>query len=369
MKTMRTVLSIAGVITCLVLLGACSPSGETAVQEKERQIPVRILHVEQQELPLAVESVGRLAPHREVTLSAEVSGVVAAYHADVGDRVKAGQELVTLDATDYRLALQEAEANYEMALSRLNLAKKMYERAQTLLPRKVITPDDFDKFEAEYVSAGASMSRVKVLVDIAKERLDKTRIRSSFDGLVEARMVEIGQMLGSGQPVFTVADLTPVRVKIYLSEKDYVLLDPTDPVAVTLEAFPETVMTGRIDRIGIKADDRTNTFGVEILLENPNLSLKAGMTARTRIILRVETNAVLIPQSTVQYKRDRQEVFVVGPGQRAEPRTVTLGRAVGGRIQILSGLAPGDQLIVTGGQYLRPGDNVLITAFGQAAAK
>lgn len=366
---MRIVWSIIGLSICLLLLGGCSPSGETAVQEKEQAIPVRIVHVTQETLPWVVESVGRLAPQREVTLSAEVSGVVAAYHADVGDRVKAGQVLVALDATDYRLALQEAEANHEMAVSRLNLAKKMYERAQTLLPRKVITPDDFDKVEAEYISAGAAMSRVKVLVDVAKERLDKTRIRSSFDGLVEARLIEIGQMLGSGQPVMTVADLNSMRLKIHLAEKDYVHLDPQDVVAITLEAFPEKAVKGRIDRIGIKADDRTNTFAVEILLQNPDVVLKAGMTARTRITIRVEPNAVLIPQSTVQYKRDRQEVFVVGSGQRAEPRAVTLGRSVDGRIQILSGLTPGDQLIVSGGQYLRPGDSVLITAFGQAGEK
>jgi RND family efflux transporter MFP subunit len=366
---MRIFLFIIGLSICLIMLGACSPSAETAVQEKASSISVRIMHVERQELPLVIASVGRLAPNREVTLASEISGVVASYHADIGDRVKEGQILLRIDPTDYRLALMEAEASLAIAESRLDLARKVYERAKTLLPKKVITPDDFDKSEADYLAAVASMKHATVLVDIAKERLDKTQIRSPFDALVAGRMIEMGQMIGAGQPTLTVADLTSMRVKIYLAEKDYVQLDRKNPVSITVEAYPGSNITGRIDRIGIQADERTNTFGVEILLDNPGILLKAGMTARVRITAQILHDAILIPQSTVQYKKDREEVFVVGPEHRAEVRRVALGRATGDLIQILSGLVPGDQLIVSGGQYLKPGDNVLITAFGQAGTK
>jgi RND family efflux transporter MFP subunit len=350
-------------------LVACSPQAETAVQETVSPVSVRIMHIERQEFPLVVESVGRLIPNREVTLAAEVSGVVESFHTDVGKPVKKGQLLLKIDSTDYRLALMEAEAGLAIAESRLNLAKKVYERSKTLLPRKVITPDDFDKSEAEYLAAGASMKRATVLVDIARERFDKTKIRSPFDALTAERMIEVGQMIGAGQPVLTVVDLMPVRVKIYLSEKDYVQLDRDDPVSIMVEAFPEADVTGRIDRIDIKADERTNTFGVEILLDNPDFLLKAGMTARVRITVDTVNDAILIPQSTVQYKRDRQEVFVVGTEQRAEPRQVKLGRAKDDTIHVLDGLVPGDQLVVSGGQYLKSGDEVLITAFGRAGMK
>lgn len=363
---MRSLIGIVVLGYFLALAAACSPSAETAVEATQQPVPVRILHIKTQELPLIVEAVGRLASDREVTVAAEIAGLVKTYHADVGDQVRKGQVLVEIDDTDYRLALKEAEANREIAESRLNLSRKVYERAKTLLPRKVITPDDFDKAEAEYVSAAASMSRVKVLVDIAEERLAKTRIRCPFSGLVAERKIEIGQMVGSGRPVMTVVDLMPMRAVIYLSEKEYVQLDKQDPVTVMVEPYPDRKMKGRIDRIGIRADDRTNTFGVEILLDNPHFLLKTGMTARVWIVAQVIHDAVLIPQSTVLYKKDRKEVFVVGKQQRAEVRRVTLGRSLGDRIQILSGLSPGDQLIVSGGQYLKPDDKVLITAFGQA---
>ena len=140
-------------VSVTLLLAACSPPGERSVQEEEKSIPVRIMEIRNRDLPLVVESVGRLIPNREVTLSAEVGGVVDAYEADTGDRVESGQTLVRLDATDYRLALMEAEANLAVAQARLDASEKNFERSKNLLPGNVITPDAFEKSEAEFKSA------------------------------------------------------------------------------------------------------------------------------------------------------------------------------------------------------------------------
>ena len=321
------------------------------------------------QLPLVSEVVGRLTPNREVILAAEVGGVITGYDVDTGDKVEKGKVLVRLDPADYRLALKEAEANFTVAQTRLDLALKDYDRSKSLLPRKVITQDAYDRAESEYLSAGASLERVTVMVDIAKAQLSKTRIRSPFDGHAAARMIEIGQMIGAGQPLMKIIDSDPMRVRIWLSEKEYVRLDKSDPVSIVVEPFPEAVITGSIDRIDITADERTNTFGVEIVLDNSNLALKAGMTARVRIITATIPDAILIPQSTVLYRSDREEVFIAGSDNRAVLRQITLGMYSGEKIEVREGLSAGDRLIVTGGQFLRPGDKILISAFGRAGTK
>ena len=360
---------ITGLCFLSILLCTCSPSSENDNTAIPVPTPVRVMEIQPIQLPLVTEVVGRLAPNREVTLAAEVGGVIAEYHADTGDRVKKGSVLISLDPHDYQLALKEAEANLAVARTRMDLALKAYNRSKSLLPRKVITQDAYDKAEAEYLSAGASLERVTVLVDIAKAQLVKTQIRSPFNGHTAARMIETGQLIGVGQPLMTIVESDPIRINIWLPEREYVRLDRTDPVSIVIEAFPETVITGTIDRIGITADERTNTFGVEILVDNSTLGLKAGMTARVRITTATIPDAILIPQSTVLYRSDRNEVFVAGPDNRAILRQVALGLSSGDKITVTEGLSAGDQLIVTGGQFLKPGDNILISASAQAEAK
>lgn len=322
---------------------------------------MRLMTVENKDLPIVVSAVGRLVPNREVTLSAEVGGVVESYSADIGDRVEAGKTLVSIDPTDYRLALKEAEANLEVAQVRLYASKKSFTRTKNLLPRKVITPDAYDKSEMDYKSSRATVARVGALVDIARERLNKTRIQAPFSGLIAARKVEIGQIIGTGQPLMTLVDLDAVRVLIHLPERDYVQLDRDDTITIAVEALPDSAFKAHIDRIGIKADERTNTFDVEILVDNPDLLLKAGMTARVQVTTAVIPGVIMIPQSAVIYRKDRREVFIVGPDQKAEVRVITLGRSDGALVQIVKGLIAGDRLVITGGQYLKSGDSVTIS--------
>ena len=347
---------------CITLLTSCLQKSEDDTQKEEKPVPVRVMEIKNHNFPLVVESVGRLAPNMEVTISAEVIGVVESYNADIGDRVKSGQTLVRIDQTDYRLVLKEAEANLEVGQARLDAMKKSFERSTNLLERNVISLNEFEKSEADFKSSRASVAHGKVLVDIARERLNKTQISAPFSGLIASRKVEKGQTVGIGQPVMTLVDLDPIRVKVYIPEKDYVHLDWEDPVSVIVEASPKSIFKGRIDRIGIKADERTNTFDAEILVENPDLFLKAGMTAKVQLTTEMIHDAIMIPQSVVLYRKDRKEVFVVGPNQKTQVREIELGRSKGSLIQILKGLVPGDILVVTGGQYLKSGDIVTISS-------
>jgi len=347
---------------CITLLTSCLQKNEDDIQKEEKPIPVSIMEIKSHNLPLVIKSVGRLAPNKEVTISAEVSGVVESYYADIGDRVESGQTLVRIDQTDYLLALKEAEASLEMNQALFDAFEKSFERSMNLLENNVISLNAYEKSEADFKSSRASVVHGKVLVDIAKERLNKTQISAPFSGLIASRKIEKGETVGIGQPVMTLVDLDPIRVRVYIPEKDYVHLDWKDPVSVIVESSPKSRFKGRIDRIGIKADERTNTFDVEILVENPDLSLKAGMTAKVRLTTEVLHNAILIPQSVVLYRKDRKEVFVVGPNRKAQAREIELGRNKGSLIQIVKGLVPGDILVVTGGQYLKPGDIVTISS-------
>ena len=347
------------VILAAMLVAGCKPAkDDKPAPDKPR--PVRTQRLANRDLPVLVSAVGRLVPDREVMLSAQVTGIVKEVKADVGDAVALGDVLVTLDPVDYQLALNQAAANLQSAKAGLSAAENSYERAKRLLPDKAITPELFDASEAGYLSAKAQVAQLEAAVAIAGQRLDKTVITAPFGGHVTAKMVELGQNLGVGAAVMGLADMKQMRVRIFINEQDYVNLDKSDPVSVVVEAYAGESFQGRVDKIGIKADARTNTFEVDILLDNDRFVLKAGLTARVSIQTRIIRDAVVIPQGSVLFREDRKEVFVIGSDGRAAVRVVTLGRTEGPDVIVRQGLAAGDQLVVSGGQYLKDGDNVAV---------
>ncbi len=352
-KNVMMVLSVLlGSILC-----ACQPPDEKpAAKAKPRA--VRVQTIVSRDLPVTVNAVGRLAPDREVMVSAEVPGIIISYKTDVGSRVATGDTLAALDDADYRLALKEAEANLRTARIRLPVEKNAFARAQRLLPEKAITPELYDKAEAAYAAAEASVARLESLVGMARRRLQKTTITAPFSGHVTQRFVEAGQLIAAGNPVMTIADMRAMRVNIYINEMDYVHLEKSDPVSITVEAYADAIYRGRVDTIGIQADARTNTFEVEILVDNPNNRLKAGLTARVHIRTRTIPNAIMVPQHSILFREDRREVFVIDKDNLAAVRSVKLGRVDGSQVRITEGLEPGETLVISGGQYLKPGDRV-----------
>lgn len=342
------------------MLVACTPAEEPPAVETPLRA-VRIMSITSRDLPIMINAVGRLTPNREVVVSAEVGGIINQYHTEVGASVATGAMLAKIDPTDYTLALKEAEANLLAARVKLPVAKRSFERAQRLLPEKVITPELHDQADAGYKAAQALVVQLETTVAQARRRVEKTAINAPFAGHVTRRFVEKGQHIAIGDPVMQVADMQTMRVKVHVNELDYVHLDEKDPVTVSVEAFPGKALAGRVDKIGVQADNRTNTFEVEILVDNAEFLLKAGLTGRVSIRTDVIAGAIMIPQKTVLFRDDRQEVFVLDADQTAMVRKVKLGRLDGSTVQVIAGLTPGDNLVVSGAQYLKPGDRVMVT--------
>jgi len=347
------------ILTCLITLYGCNPSEQTEIVQKKPHM-VRVEKIVKCDLPINVSAVGRLIPNREVVISSQVAGIVMTYKADVGSKVSTGDSLVKLDPTDYSLVLDEARANLMSARANLAAASKAFKRARQLLPENVITPEEFDKSEAGYKASSALVTQLETAVNMARRQLDKTIISAPFGGYVTGRFVELGQNIAIGEPVMAIADMKTMRIRIHLNERDYVHLDRNDPATVSIEAYPDTSFPGKVDKIGIKADPGTNTFEVEVLVENPGIMLKAGLTARVFIRTDILRDAIIIPQHCVLFREDRKEVFIIGKNNIAAIRKIKLGQTRGSSVRILQGLVPGDNLVITGNQYLSPGDRVTI---------
>ncbi|HEU20427.1 MAG TPA: efflux RND transporter periplasmic adaptor subunit [Deltaproteobacteria bacterium] len=365
-RAKRTILSLTVTLVVIILLigffiARGRDTGDPASElPAEKPVPVQTITIQARDMPIIVEAVGRLLPDRTVTLSALIPGEISRYCCDVGDLVAEGTVLVGIKPTDYELALAEARGNLAAARARLSAARNAFNRFEKLLPREVVSRDNFDKVESEYKTALALEAQAVAGVDIAEERLKKTAITAPFSSLIAIRHIEIGQMIGMNDPIMTLIDLSRVRLRVFLAEKDFVHVDGSDIATVTVEAYPGRAFNGRIDRLDVKADAATNTFGVEILIDNENLLLKAGLSARVRLTVDTIPDAVLIPQNAILFRENSREVFIVDEDLTAQLRTVKTGQTQDNLIRIIKGLRQGDRLIVKGQNYVKPGNKITI---------
>lgn len=289
---------------------------------------------------------GRIEPLEEATVSAEASGVVEWLGVDVGDTVKKGQEIARIDTS-------RIQTVYDQAAARKNLAVQELARMRDLAKGGIASPQNLDQLRTQFELAEADLAAAKIL-------LDKSRAHAPFDGVVSHRARRQGEFTDNGAPLLRMVQTHQVKVFVGVPERDINRFSLGDEAALTLDAIPDQTFTGRIHRLPPTAELATRTFVTELLLDNADGMLKPGMTARVRMVRDTYPDAVAVSLFSV-LTLENQRFVVVEEGGMAQVRPVTLGVLQGDMVHVLSGLAPGDRLIVSGQRDLREGRRVNVT--------
>ncbi|MGH9845721.1 MAG: efflux RND transporter periplasmic adaptor subunit [Blastocatellia bacterium] len=388
----------------VLLISSCAKgSAGNAANEKLKSAAakprVKLVAVEQQRQQRAVEAVGSLFAHDEVTVSSEAEGRVEQVLVDVGDRVAKGQVLARVSPIELQLTVEQQQAALRQSRARLGLGEKdgelkdvrdaaevkkaaadladaeqRYKRAQSLLETGVIARQVFDEAEAKYKSAKAtydlagqqvenlraSMQQTQATLNLASKRLRDTAIRAPFAGHVKSREVTTGQYLKIQTPVVTIVNVDPLRVRLAVPEKMSPWVHVGRDVKLALEAFPGREFNGRVSRINPAVDEKTRTFEVEALVANPRGELKPGSFVKSTIQSDKVDSVLTIPHNAAAYLFGAYKVFVV-EGAKIKEREVKLGDRIGDRVEILEGLKLEDKLaIAEGGLQLKEGMEVEI---------
>jgi RND family efflux transporter MFP subunit len=283
-----------------------------------------------------------------------VAGKVVAVGPDEGQTVRAGQEIAAVDPTDYRLALEQASAQSDRAA-------RDRDRNKALLATGGIAPADMDHLES-----GARQSAAAA--DLAKKRLTDTHLAAPISGIIARRAIEVGTTVAPGQAAFTIVDLDPVRVRVGVPESDIGHVTEGATATVRIPAL-DTSFAGRVSLIGVAADPATRSYTVEISVPNRARRLRAGMVAEASITTSATQSALMVPAAavlhdggvngtTIVYVLDRDNTTTT----RAHARRVTTGVARGDSLEITSGLAVNDRIVVAGQQRLREGAAVKLQA-------
>lgn len=342
-------------LTALVV-GACSADASAGGAPDDDR-PVRIINVEVSEVAArpfteVIRLTGAVEAHRDVTLAAEEMGVVREILADKGTAVREGQAILRVE--DRSLAAQVEQARAQAAL-----AGESFER------RRRLWEDDRVGSELAFLEAKYSSEQAAAALEALEQRLARATIRAPFDGVVEARPVELGSMVSPGTPVARVVSLNPVKVVSGVPERFAPDVARGARVTVTFDIFPGGEYAGQVSFVGSTVNPQNRTFPVELTLPNPGSRFKPEMVANVMVVRREIPEAIVVPQDALVRVADGFVVFVVegeGAGAVARVRPVTTGGSQQNRVVVTAGLEAGERLVVVGQQQVANGDRVNVVA-------
>jgi len=294
------------------------------------------------ELPAVVE------PNQIVTIAAEVAGRIEWIGPREGSSVRAGNLLMRLN-TDL------LQAEFERSQAQAKNAQTEFERQQGLVRGGAAPTRELDQAAVQLAVAQATLQEVRA-------RLDRTQIHTPTGGILNNLLVEQGEYVQAGTPVAQIVQTDIVKVAVNVPERDIAFFSPGQTVEILASVKGvQRSFYGPISFINSVADDRTRSTRMEIKLPNPDGALRSGQIVRARLTRRILENAVLIPLLAVIPMEDGYAVYIVTES-KAQRRKVQLGLIRGDRVQIVQGLAPGDQLIVAGHRFVAPGQSVNVVS-------
>jgi RND family efflux transporter MFP subunit len=337
---------IAGILVASVLLLAgCAGGTDDAVSEGSQSVPVRALTLEPQRFVEYGEYYGEVRAVREARLVSVIGGRVSEINTAVGQAVGTGDSLARIDA-------DTAVSRYETARLSEQIAREAYEREKRFLEMGNSSPVAVDNAHLAWLQARSQ------LLDAQKAR-DGALAVSPLDGIVVAKHIELFDELGPGSPTFTVADTSQMKVTVGVPESDMAEIRELGSAEVRVSSIPDRIWDGRPLSISRKRSDRSLTFEVEILVDNPDGALLSGSTASVRLALREMPQQIVVPSHVVQ-TRGTESFVMVANSTTARRIPVAVGPSSDTHTVIRDGLAAGDQIIIEGINQVGDGATVRI---------
>ncbi len=407
-RATRILWGLLGVLVVLLIGGAVLLLLYTLIQWKaealkeERQaaaaartrppVPVTIHEIKPVTVVDRIRLPGMIEALNRAAVSAQVGGRVEAIPVEEGGQVRAGDILVRIEAEDYRIAVEKAEAT-------LALAEKTIARTRRLVAQDIRTPEELEADENALAQAKNALAQARL-------NLTRTEIRSPIDGIVDEVMPETGELIAVGMPVAEVVQADPLKVEVAIPEKDISYVRDLEEAEVEVDAVRGGMtVTGRRTYLSFAPMRESLVYILRLQLPNSDGRLRPGMFAEAQVVRETRPGSVMIPLFTVLPFQDEHIVFVVGeeappeepppsnpgpdpegtageetetgghegnpggetldspppaPRHYARRRRVELGVLQGQSVEILSGLSPGDRLILQGQHQVEDGSLIRI---------
>jgi RND family efflux transporter MFP subunit len=384
---LRGALSIA--LLCPVFAGCKEKQVESAPIPTASVAPVT-----RGNLSSTLTVAGEFQPYQEVALHAKVSGYIRKINVDIGDRVKSGQVIATLEVPELSAQVAGSQAEIRHSQSEITRAQSgvalaeanytalhaAYTRLSEASKRRpgLIAEQELDDARAKDQDAQAQIDVAKSALEATKDQLgvsqadnqrvqalkDYSVVTAPFTGVVTMRYADVGSLIQAGtasntqsMPVVKVAQSDLLRLRMPVPEEDVPFIRIGGDVSIKLQATDKTI-TGNIIRFTRELSTSTRTMLAEVDVPNPDLALSTGMTAQVTIVLQSQTNVLTVPAGAVLKGDGQASVLIVDTNNKVQKVPVTPGIQGPDRIEILQGLSDHQSVIVSGQTNYQPGETV-----------
>jgi RND family efflux transporter MFP subunit len=373
----------------IILAAGCSKTPSSSVLgDAAHPTPVRLYTVTEESTRRRIQAVGSLYAFEESTLSSQVDGRVAEVLADVGDNVKQGQVLITIDPQELQFEVERQHglvtqvraqlgigpndpppsdpkklASVQRAEADLFDADHKYARAQEMYRDKLISQQQLDEAASRFQSTKATynvalqeVDRLKALLvsseaseGLAQKKLGDASIRAPFPGAIKTRSVHPGEFVRVQSPVIVLVRTERLRARLEIPERWAGWVKEGATADLHVEAFPGETFHGQISRINPSVAQDSRAFEAEAILANPDGRLKPGFFLQASIPSEKEDNTIFLPEQAVSYRYGVYKVFLLNGNRVTERQVLPAGQTEdehGRRFEIAEGLKPGDRVVM-----------------------
>lgn len=369
-------LAVAMVLGALLWLASGCGRSRSPVAPRTVQTPiVTAISVTLGSITQRIEVTGDVRPLSTVMLAPKVGGRLERLGLDDGQGgyrrlsegtvVRRGDVVAWIDLATYEARFKQAEAAFAMAQAQFHDAEREAERVRVLHAEGSATQQMLDKAMTAKDLAAAALAQAEAALALARIEYAECRLASPVDGVVTHKYVDEGNLVGAGTPLAAIEEVSQVKIVLGIPERYLPAMKPNETcVRLFSAAFPEGMAEAMVSKVYPAVDPATRNGTIEVLIDNAEGRLRSGQFVRAWVDVAYAEETVVIPLSAITWQGKEGFVFIVDNGT-VRRRPVRTGIREGDRCQILEGLMPGDQLVVSGLRSLKEGDSVSVESGGQ----
>ena len=337
-------------LLALIVLVSCNKEKKDAVTT-EPAIPVKVSGISANNNSPFVTASGKIEAENSANLSTRMMGYVTKVHVKAGQKVGAGQLLVSINNTDLQAKKAQVDASILQATAGYNNAKKDYDRFVNLFKQQSASQKELDDITARYEMAKAGLEGAKQMRNEVMAQFSYSNISAPFSGIVTNTFVKEGDMANPGMPLVSVEGASRLQVTAMVSENDIASIKKGMPVTVLVKSSNAN-LTGKVSEVSLSATNTGGQYLVKVNLDKTDSSVLSGMFVNVQFPIEnkkqaAQNDSVLIPQSALVKQGQLTGIYTIGTGNVAILRWLRIGKNFGNQVEVLSGLSSNEQYIVS----------------------